>query len=64
MGAWNETRAERRRRRKRMEEIIGWIVVPPLVLGMWLAGVHVYNAFHEPISQAIEALQLLKDRHL
>lgn len=57
MGAWNEARRERRRKRKRVEEILGWIVVPPLVIGLWLSGTYLYNAFEEPITQMIEAVQ-------
>lgn len=62
MGAWNEARRERRRRRKRMEEILGWIVVPPLVIGMWLAGTYLYNAFEEPITQMIDAVQMILNK--
>lgn len=57
MGAWNEARRERRRKRKRVEEILAWIVVPPLVIGLWLSGTYLYRAFEEPITQMVEALQ-------
>lgn len=62
MGSWNEARRERRRKRKRLEEILGWIVVPPLLIGMWLAGIYLYNTFEEPITQLAQGLQALTQK--
>lgn len=62
MGSWNEARRERRRKRKRFEEILGWIVVPPLVIGIWLASAYLYTAFEEPITQLVDGLLALKQK--
>lgn len=62
MVAWNEARRERRRKRKRMEEILGWIIVPPLLLGLWLAGSYLYTAFEEPITQLVQAVQTIVNK--
>lgn len=35
MASWFEKRRQRRRRRERAEEIIGWIVVPIIGIGLW-----------------------------
>lgn len=62
MVAWNEARRERRRKRKRMEEILGWIIVPPLLFGLWLAGSYLYTAFEEPITQLVQAVQAIVNK--
>ncbi len=41
MASWFEKRRIRRRKRERMEEIIAWMVVPALVVGMLWAGLEV-----------------------
>ena len=41
MASWFEKRRIRRRKRERMEEIIGWMVVPTLVIGMIWAGLEI-----------------------
>jgi hypothetical protein len=33
--SWSEQRAERRRRRVWLEEVLAWILVPVIVLGSW-----------------------------
>lgn len=41
MASWFEKRRIRRRKRERMEEIIAWMVVPALVVGMIWVGLEV-----------------------
>ena len=41
MASWFEKRRVRRRRRERMEEIIAWMVVPALAVGVIWAGLEV-----------------------
>ena len=41
MASWFEKRRIRRRKRERMEEIIAWMVVPVLAIGVIWAGLEV-----------------------
>ena len=41
MASWFEKRRIRRRKRERMEEIIAWMVVPMLLVGLIWAGLEV-----------------------
>lgn len=35
MASWFEERRKRRRRRERFEEVVAWIVVPAIAIGLW-----------------------------
>jgi hypothetical protein len=43
-----------------MEEIVGWIVVPPMLVGLWWGGTYVYDTFKEPAMAVITAAKAIQ----
>ena len=55
--SWREQRWERRRRRYFFEEILGWIVVPLILLGAYWAVVGVLDAMGTSPTALIQGVQ-------
>jgi hypothetical protein len=56
---WREKRWERRRRRIWFEELLGWILVPVIVLGLYWAVVSVLALFGTTPGAVIDGAQIL-----
>jgi hypothetical protein len=56
---WREKRWERRRRRIWFEELLGWILVPVIVLGLYWATVSVLALFGTTPGAVIDGVQIL-----
>lgn len=40
---WRQKRERQRVRRRRVEEILGWLFVPPMMIGLWWLSVQFYG---------------------
>ena len=61
--SWREQRWERRRRRRFFEEILGWIVVPLILLGAYWAVVAGLDAMGTSPAALIQGVQMIISGH-
>ncbi|MBB3808656.1 hypothetical protein [Pseudochelatococcus contaminans] len=50
------SRRERARRRRHLEEVAAWIILPVIVIITWVVGSQVYKEFEEPISSFMQSM--------
>ena len=57
---WREARRKRRKARRRGEEILAWILVPVIVIGIWLGISATLEFFGTTPGQVFDQLQQVK----
>ncbi len=57
--SWRERRWERRRRRIWFEEVLGWILVPVIVLALYWSVVSVLALFGTTPGAVVEGIQMI-----